>query len=311
MGGGFVRDYQYTRLTRCLKVEAVVSFHYYEYTPGFKGIVEEHNFWELVYCDGDPIVCIAGETVLNLSQGQAVFHPPGEKHNLLSQNSGGKACIISFVCRQLNPGMFRGLVITIDESQREIIGHLFSEGGRLFEPPYNINWQPCLRLRSDMWFGTEQVFLIQLELLLIYIIRGLKEQSIKEKSQGEPDIVQYPQAKHSHLSETVIMDMVKGLLMERICQRVTMEEISILTSYSKSYIHFVFRKKTGVGVIQYFNKMKIEKAKKLISEERWTISEISFMLGFSSIHYFSKVFRNLVNISPSEYRKSIKMIALL
>ena len=54
--------------------------------------------------------------------------------------------------------------------------------------------------------------------------------------------------------------------------------------------------------------MKLEKSCQMIREEKYTISNIALLLGFNSIHYFSRAFTQKYSISPSEYAKQmIKM----
>ena len=56
---------------------------------------------------------------------------------------------------------------------------------------------------------------------------------------------------------------------------------------------------------KYINDLKLAKSKLLIKENKYTISEIAFMLGFSSIHYFSRSFTQHFEISPSEYAQTV------
>jgi AraC-like DNA-binding protein len=65
------------------------------------------------------------------------------------------------------------------------------------------------------------------------------------------------------------------------------------------------------GIIQYFRWMKIERAKELIREENYNFSEIAERLGFSSVHYFSHVFKKITDMTPSEYAVSVKSKAEL
>ncbi len=306
-GREVVIDYRHTVLARRLTVGSVVSFHYYDYAPGFRGIQERHDFWELVYCDGDPIVCVADGRMIPLEQGQAVLHPPWEAHNIFSANAGGKACILSFVCGQLDPEPFRGRRLTLDDAQRETVGLLFREGRELFAPPYNLKWQESLQLRPEAPFGAEQLFLNRLEILLVLLVRGLTALPTGEGLPEGPVIS--AQAKRSHFNEACITEAVKGILKERLDRRLSMDDISRLTAFSKSYIHAVFKKHTGESVMGCFISMKIERAKKLINENRCTFTEISAIMGFGSVHYFSRLFRAKVGMSPSEYRESVKMLA--
>jgi len=58
--------------------------------------------------------------------------------------------------------------------------------------------------------------------------------------------------------------------------------------------------------MEYFAGMKIKQAKQLIRDETYNMTEISGMLGFSSVHYFSKAFKKTTGMSPTEYARSVK-----
>jgi AraC-like DNA-binding protein len=64
----------------------------------------------------------------------------------------------------------------------------------------------------------------------------------------------------------------------------------------------IFRTQTGRSPINYLNHMRIEKARSLLVFSIMSISEITEYLGFSSIHYFSRMFKKHTGISPAKYR---------
>ena len=59
-------------------------------------------------------------------------------------------------------------------------------------------------------------------------------------------------------------------------------------------------------ILEYTLLRKIQEAKKLIREDRYNFSQISDRLAFDNPHYFSRVFKRITNITPSEYKKSVK-----
>ena len=77
---------------------------------------------------------------------------------------------------------------------------------------------------------------------------------------------------------------------------------------SESSLQKLFQHKVGCGAMQHFQRMKIERAKELIREKKLNFSEISRKLSFSSIHYFSRRFKALTGMTPSEYAASVKSI---
>ncbi|MGL6221188.1 MAG: helix-turn-helix domain-containing protein, partial [Lacrimispora sphenoides] len=65
----------------------------------------------------------------------------------------------------------------------------------------------------------------------------------------------------------------------------------------------VFKKYKGTSPIEYFTKLKIEKAKELMIQfPDLSLRKISESLGFNDVYYFSKVFKKITGIAPSEMR---------
>ncbi len=63
---------------------------------------------------------------------------------------------------------------------------------------------------------------------------------------------------------------------------------------------------TGMGIVDYVNKQRIERSIVLLTTTTMSITEISEMVGFSSLRYFSKVFKSIKGEIPSAYRKQDK-----
>ena len=72
---------------------------------------------------------------------------------------------------------------------------------------------------------------------------------------------------------------------------------------SRSYISHIFKKKTGMTLKSYCNRLKTEDAKRLLSVTDMPITEIAFAVGFSDVSYFIYVFRNFTGITPLQWRK--------
>lgn len=66
------------------------------------------------------------------------------------------------------------------------------------------------------------------------------------------------------------------------------------------YISLIFKEKTGINFIDYLSKIRIEKAKLLLKEGTLSIQEIGEAVGYPNPQYFSKVFKRLTDMSPSE-----------
>ena len=72
---------------------------------------------------------------------------------------------------------------------------------------------------------------------------------------------------------------------------------------SKPYFFKLFKKETGTTPLMMRNALRIERAKALLFDEECQIGEIASILGFESIYYFSRSFKDIVGMSPQQYRK--------
>ncbi|MDF2722804.1 MAG: hypothetical protein K0Q59_2479, partial [Paenibacillus sp.] len=68
----------------------------------------------------------------------------------------------------------------------------------------------------------------------------------------------------------------------------------------------LFNKKLGTSVMRTYKKMKIERIKLIIREEQSNFTEIAERFGFTSIHTFSRHFKTVVGMTPTEYTKTVK-----
>ena len=82
-----------------------------------------------------------------------------------------------------------------------------------------------------------------------------------------------------------------------------LENISRQVFLSKSYFSALFKKATGMSVIKYLQKIRIEKACQLLSEGNYKISQIAEMVGYSDYRFFNKTFQKLMGLSANEYKK--------
>lgn len=88
---------------------------------------------------------------------------------------------------------------------------------------------------------------------------------------------------------------------------IRMADIAAFCQCSESYISHIFKKSMNQNINQYINQVRIDKAKELIAETWCSFNEISGRCGFSDPNYFSSVFKRHTGLSPSKYKKNIKV----
>jgi transcriptional regulator GlxA family with amidase domain len=144
-------------------------------------------------------------------------------------------------------------------------------------------------------FGSGQLLCACIEELLVRLIRRGDEAPVQPREQSR------------HTQSRV--DQITAYLEQRLDQNLTVQQICRDNLIGRAQLEQAFHKSTGGGVIDYFNALKISAAKQLIRENKLNFTQIAAVLGFRSVHYFSRRFRLVMGMSPSEYAKSVKMLS--
>lgn len=92
---------------------------------------------------------------------------------------------------------------------------------------------------------------------------------------------------------------------DKIYEPLTIAQICQQFSISRSSLQLLFKNAVDQSPKKYISDMKLERSKLMLRENKYTVSEVSLRLGYSSIHYFSNAFTQKYHISPSEYAKRI------
>ena len=105
------------------------------------------------------------------------------------------------------------------------------------------------------------------------------------------------------IAENQAISIVKDYICSHIEEQFSLTHLADLVYYNASYLSRIFKKHTGLTLTSYVTGMKIERAKKLLTDTNQKINSIAEDLGFASPSYFHQTFRKNMGVSPLEYRK--------
>ncbi|MCQ6558752.1 AraC family transcriptional regulator [Paenibacillus mendelii] len=109
---------------------------------------------------------------------------------------------------------------------------------------------------------------------------------------GRPHIVRVIQYMYKHYSDPI-----------------DIKDLAELVHLSPNYLRVQFKRATGKTILEFLNQLRIEKAKALLLERKYTVTEIGEMVGIKDIHYFSKLFKRMEGLSPKFYAHTLKTSA--
>ena len=278
-------------------VSKIVTVLYLENTRDFVFGGESHDFWEFNYIDkGVMAITVEGKEYL-LKSGEIVFFQPNEFHSLEARgDSAPNHTVVSFVSNSKAMKYFKNKIIALNSQERKLLSILLREGLSAYSP---INKQPPItgmRERSSAPIGAVQMTFNLLEEFLITLLRR-SESGI---SIGTRLV--------SPMYYESLPDRVKDVakyMEQNLRQHLSVSQIAQHFSLSESGLKKMFSTDAGCGVTDFFNNMKIEKAKEYIREDEKNFTQISDELGFTSIHYFSRLFKKKTGMTLTEYRSSV------
>jgi AraC-like DNA-binding protein/quercetin dioxygenase-like cupin family protein len=286
-----------TPLADTFTVTHLYSLHYFEFAKDFIFEGERHDFWELLYVDQGELEVTADGAGYNLKQGDLVFHKPNEFHSVWANRKiGPNVIVISFECRSPAMKRFENKMFCLGDEERNLMAKIIQYGFETYKPPFDQPHVHDLVKREKTPFASEQLLRIHLELLLI---------SLASRGDSLPETTRLSFTAKERGEEELLRRVI-AYMREEVSSNLTLEAICMRFNIGQTLLGALFRKKIGMSVMRYYKSLKIEKAKLLIREGRHNFTEIAEELGYSSIHTFSRHFRQATNTTLSEYARTVK-----
>lgn len=274
-----------------MDVSRIANLQYFEFTDAFRSIQDHHNFCELLYVDKGSLSIYAENYSGTLGENQMIIHRPNELHSLATSDSvAPNVIIIGFECgcEQLIP--FSQQPVTLTSDQTRALARIMQEGMSIYEPPYDVPNTRYMPKRAEYPFGADQLIKIGLEAFLISLVRN--QQSGSGEAYRPAMANGGIQAVHQYITEN-------------FRARITLANLCFLFGMNKTTLCRSFKASYGITILDYINTLRIREAKSCLRQEKSSITEISDMLGFSSVHYFCRLFKQHTGLSPTEYAKTI------
>ncbi|MEK8130419.1 response regulator [Paenibacillus filicis] len=99
-----------------------------------------------------------------------------------------------------------------------------------------------------------------------------------------------------------VIERIHALIEQRYAENLQIGDIAKEVYLSATYMCLLFKQETGETINEYMTKVRIEKAKELLSDPRNKFYEVCYQVGYSDPSYFSKLFKKYAGLTPSAYR---------
>ena len=134
----------------------------------------------------------------------------------------------------------------------------------------------------------------QLTILLLLLLRG----------DGAP--AEKLKASNSIHSDNEIIRRAQQYISTHIRQKLTVPAVAEQVDVSPSYLTALFHKNLQISPGEYVRRMKLQESKQMIRENSMNFTQIAEALQYSTVHHFSRQFKEKFGSTPSEYARSVR-----
>lgn len=268
--------FNYSNISSSLDISEIYTKFYQEKGTNYNFSGEKHSYWELTYVDKGELLTTIDGVSYHLKQGDLIFYAPMQFHTQSTfEKISSSYLTINFKMNFNHADLLCNKIFYLKRDSYFIVTKLIEE------------------LSNDNLYSND-LSLCYLKQLIIQMLRL--------------DNSHFHSKPTTHMQQTYENELLNDILLyidDNIYEKISVSTLCDHFCISTSMLHSLFRKNMNNTAKNYINELKLSKSKELIRNSTHTLSEISEMLGFSSIHYFSKKFKLYFNISPTEYSKSI------
>ena len=258
-----------------LRVDSLCTLFYQERERGFFFSGEAHPMLELTYVDQGALHSVVDGQDIILNQGDMMLYGPGQWH-------------VQYADVQVAP-RFVTISFNLEGQMPE---DLFN---RKFASPHKAIalLQQILREHEQGDRDADDSVLSLLTLLLIALRR-------------EPMDGIKPQLSNSVNNENEIIRKAQQYISSHVEQKLSVPMVAGGVDVSPSYLTALFHKHLQISPGEYIRRIKLQKSKQMIREGNLNFTEIASVLQYSTVHHFSRQFKEKFGLTPTEYARSVR-----
>ena len=265
------------RIAHRLWVTDLYTFFYHEKERGFFFPGEAHPMAELTYVDRGSLHSVVDGVDSLLQQGELAVYGPNQWHmQYADMDVAPRYVTISFDAEGSDLTALMNRKFTVCQKAATILQQLLQEHERM-----------------DAY--SNDMILSRLSQLLLTILR-------QSDSQTAPKL----QPSNAIHSENEIIRRAQQYISTQVREKLTVPLVASRADVSPSYLTALFHKHLQISPGEYIRRIKLQESKQMIREGNLNFTEIAAALGYSTVHHFSRQFKDKFGITPTEYAKSVR-----
>ncbi len=263
-----------------------------------------HSALEIVYVIKNDYALIVGSKEYNLKEKDILIIPSGEIHGMDTHNNKGERVFI-----QIDISMLQGFwdislyepLITQMLNQIKKISSSSESSSSDNSSNLHVKLQEQLVKIVDEFseINPESELTLNARIydILAILVRNFKPEGFDVESNSSS-------SKTNRIAGLEKINNAFKYIEENYKNDITLLDVSRHVGFSESYFSKLFKEITEKNFSRYLNEYRVKKAEKLLSEDKYSILEISQRAGFNSIATFNRVFKEIKGCNPTDYKEA-------
>ena len=265
------------QLRHCFRVESVYTFFYQEKEQGFVFPGESHHLLELTYVDQGSLHSVADGQDLLLEQGDITVYTADQWHMQYADiGVAPRFVTISFELSGDDLSSLRNRKIAAPQQVVTLLQQMLRE------------------LESSDQFSADMIIAMLGQVLMLLL------------RQTNAPAADKPKASNSLNSENQIIRRAQQYISDHLREKLSVPLVAKMVDVSPSYLTALFHKNLQISPAEYIRRLKLQESKQMIRENSMTFTEIAAALQYSTVHHFSRQFKEKFGITPTEYARSVR-----
>lgn len=259
----------------CLRLGEVYTIFYREEESGFLFKGEKHSMYELTYVDRGALHCVVDGNGYVLRQGQLMLFGPDQWHMQYTDlDTTARFLTVSFDLDSERPLPLTDRIFPLSSEDAVYPRRIVRETER--NDPFSGDAIRC-----------------NLKLLLLSVLRDGDDARKRLKTPASLN------------NENSLVSRTLQYVADHVYDKLSVESVAKDVGISASHLTALFHRQMQISPGEYIRRVKLEESKCLIREGNMNFSQIAAALKYSTIHHFSRQFKDNFGITPSEYAKSL------
>ena len=264
------------RMNQRLRVGGIYTFFYQEREQGFIFPGEEHPMPELTYVDRGALHSVTDGQDILLQPGDIAIFGPNQWHmHYADMGVAPRYVTISFDLEGADITPLLNRKFTAPQQAVSIIGQMLQEQERMDSQ-------------------SPDMIIAHLTALMLVLLRQADTAAPK------------PKTSNSLHSENEIIRRAQQYISTHVREKLSVPTVARMVDVSPSYLTALFHKNLQISPGEYIRRVKLQESKQMIRENSMNFTEIAQALQYSTVHHFSRQFKEKFGLTPTEYAKSVR-----